>query len=90
MRLNETLSFLHAWLRDLRSIGAVTPSGNALTRLMTADVSRIGGPIIELGPVPARFPARCWRVVCRRTGWQKRGLRSELALRSRCPSMNGI
>lgn len=50
MRLNDTLSFLSAWLRDPRSIGAVTPSGTALARLMTADVSQIGGPVIELGP----------------------------------------
>jgi phosphatidylethanolamine/phosphatidyl-N-methylethanolamine N-methyltransferase len=50
MRLNDTLAFLHAWLRDPRSIGAISPSGAALARLMTADVSRMGGPVIELGP----------------------------------------
>ncbi|MEP7184275.1 MAG: phospholipid methyltransferase [Rhodanobacter sp.] len=50
MRLNDTLAFLQAWLRDPRSIGAVTPSGTALARLMTADVSPTSGPVIELGP----------------------------------------
>jgi phosphatidylethanolamine/phosphatidyl-N-methylethanolamine N-methyltransferase len=50
MQLNDTLAFLHAWLRDPRSIGAVAPSGNALARLMTAHVSKTGGPVIELGP----------------------------------------
>ncbi len=50
MALNDTLAFLRAWLRDPRSIGAVTPSGAALARLMTAHVSQMGGPVIELGP----------------------------------------
>ncbi len=50
MRLNDTLAFMHAWLRDPRSIGALIPSGTALARLMTADVSQLGGPVIELGP----------------------------------------
>lgn len=50
MALNDTLSFLRAWLRDPRGIGAVTPSGAALARLMTAHVSQLDGPVIELGP----------------------------------------
>jgi phospholipid N-methyltransferase len=50
MALNDTLAFLRAWLRDPRSIGAVTPSGAALARLMTSHVSASSGPVIELGP----------------------------------------
>ncbi|HEV2682674.1 MAG TPA: rRNA adenine N-6-methyltransferase family protein [Rhodanobacter sp.] len=50
MALNDTLAFLRAWLRDPRGIGAVTPSGAALARLMTAHVSQLDGPVIELGP----------------------------------------
>jgi phosphatidylethanolamine/phosphatidyl-N-methylethanolamine N-methyltransferase len=50
MPLNDTLAFLRAWLRDPRGIGAVTPSGAALARLMTAHVSQLDGPVIELGP----------------------------------------
>jgi phospholipid N-methyltransferase len=50
MSLNDTLVFLRAWLRDPRGIGAVTPSGAALARLMTSHVSALGGPVIELGP----------------------------------------
>jgi phospholipid N-methyltransferase len=50
MAVNDTLTFLRAWLRDPRSIGAVTPSGAALARLMTAHVSQMDGPVIELGP----------------------------------------
>ncbi len=50
MPLNDTLDFLRAWLRDPRGIGAVTPSGAALARLMTSHVSQLDGPVIELGP----------------------------------------
>ncbi len=50
MALNDTLDFLRAWLRDPRGIGAVTPSGAALARLMTSHVSQLDGPVIELGP----------------------------------------
>jgi phospholipid N-methyltransferase len=50
MSVNDTMDFLRAWLRDPRRIGAVTPSGAALARLMTSHVSQLGGPVIELGP----------------------------------------
>ncbi|WP_158885403.1 phospholipid methyltransferase [Rhodanobacter sp. L36] len=50
MPLTDTLAFMRAWLRDPRGIGAVTPSGAALARLMTAHVSQLDGPVIELGP----------------------------------------
>jgi phospholipid N-methyltransferase len=50
MPLNDSMVFLRAWLRNPRSIGAVTPSGATLARLMTAQVSQLGGPVIELGP----------------------------------------
>lgn len=50
MPLHDTLTFLRAWLRDPRGIGAVTPSGAALARLMTSRVGALDGPVIELGP----------------------------------------
>ena len=50
MALNDSVSFLRAWLRAPRRIGAVAPSGSALARLMTAHVSQLDGPVIELGP----------------------------------------
>lgn len=50
MALNDTVSFLRAWLRAPRRIGAVAPSGSALARLMTSHVSQLDGPVIELGP----------------------------------------
>ncbi len=50
MSLNDSLHFLRAWLRAPRSIGALTPSGPALARLMTSHISHLHGPVIELGP----------------------------------------
>jgi phospholipid N-methyltransferase len=50
MALTENLSFLRAWLRAPQRVGALTPSGPALARLMTAQVNHLDGPVIELGP----------------------------------------
>ena len=50
MALGDSLTFLRAWIRHPRSIGALTPSGSALARLMTAHVEHLDGPVIELGP----------------------------------------
>jgi phospholipid N-methyltransferase len=41
---------LRAWLRAPRSIGALTPSGPSLARLMTTHINHLDGPVIELGP----------------------------------------
>lgn len=50
MALTENLSFLRAWLRAPQRVGALTPSGPALARLMTAQVNHLDGPVLELGP----------------------------------------
>lgn len=50
MALNENLSFLRAWMRAPRQIGAVAPSGPALARLITSHIHPLTGPVIELGP----------------------------------------
>ncbi|MCW8808010.1 MAG: phospholipid methyltransferase [Rhodanobacter sp.] len=50
MLFSDTLSFMRAWLRAPRSIGALTPSGASLARLMTTHVNHLDGPVIELGP----------------------------------------
>lgn len=50
MLMSDSLAFLRAWLHNPKAIGAVMPSGAALARLMTAHVSQLGGPVIELGP----------------------------------------
>jgi len=50
MPLSEALIFWRAWMRAPRSVGALAPSGAALTRLMISHVGRLDGPVIELGP----------------------------------------
>jgi phosphatidylethanolamine/phosphatidyl-N-methylethanolamine N-methyltransferase len=47
--------FLFAWLADPFRIGAVAPSGRALARLMTCDISPDRGPVIELGAGTGAF-----------------------------------
>jgi phosphatidylethanolamine/phosphatidyl-N-methylethanolamine N-methyltransferase len=43
--------FLTGWLRNPKTVGAVAPSGPALSRTMAAIVGpAIEGPIVELGP----------------------------------------
>jgi len=55
MALTENLSFLRAWLRAPHRVGALAPSGPALARLMTAQISALDGPVIELGPGTGAF-----------------------------------
>ena len=42
--------FLRSWLSDPLRVSAVAPSGDALARLMTREISPCDGPILELGP----------------------------------------
>ena len=45
------LNFLTCWFRNPKTVGAVAPSGPALSRTMAAIVDpAVDGPIIELGP----------------------------------------
>ncbi len=48
--LKETIGFLRAWLRDPLRVAAIAPSGQALARLITSEISGGTGPVIELGP----------------------------------------
>ncbi len=52
---SDRLRFLLAWLRDPLRIAAVAPSGRALARLMTAEISSKSGPVVELGPGTGPF-----------------------------------
>ena len=54
-RASEFLRFLRAWLHAPLRIASVAPSGRALARLMTADISAATGPVIELGPGTGPF-----------------------------------
>jgi phosphatidylethanolamine/phosphatidyl-N-methylethanolamine N-methyltransferase len=53
--LNDTLLFLRSWLRDPSRVGAVVPSGRALAKLITADLTPSDKTIIELGPGTGAF-----------------------------------
>jgi phosphatidylethanolamine/phosphatidyl-N-methylethanolamine N-methyltransferase len=48
--LSEALPFLRSWLNSPLTVGAVAPSGRALAKAMTAEISRACAPVIELGP----------------------------------------
>jgi phospholipid N-methyltransferase len=53
--VSDTLLFLKSWLRDPSRIGAVAPSGRALAKLITADLTPSDKTIIELGPGTGAF-----------------------------------
>lgn len=46
----ETLGFFQAWLKNPLSVSAIAPSGRSLARLITSEISRDTGLVIELGP----------------------------------------
>lgn len=50
MRWKENLAFLRATGADLGRVGAIAPSGAALARLMTSEIGRHSGHIVEFGP----------------------------------------
>ena len=54
--------FLRSWLEDPLRVGAVSPSGRALARMMARYVDpQAPGPVIELGPGNGLHDARrCW------------------------------
>ncbi|MBS9478466.1 class I SAM-dependent methyltransferase [Ancylobacter radicis] len=51
----ETFGFFQAWLKAPLRVAAVAPSGRALARLITREISRDTGPVIELGPGTGAF-----------------------------------
>lgn len=44
------LSFFLAWLANPRHVGAIAPSSAALADAITADLTPVSAPVIELGP----------------------------------------
>ena len=51
IRLDDELRFIRSWLERPLSIGAVTPSGKILARVMAGYVDpNSTGPVVELGP----------------------------------------
>ena len=51
----EAWGFFQAWLRNPLRIAAIAPSGAALARLITSEISADTGPVIELGPGTGAF-----------------------------------
>ncbi|TBC86829.1 phospholipid methyltransferase [Rhizobium leguminosarum] len=49
-RTADALLFFRAWLSAPLRVASVTPSGRALSSLMTAEISAQTGTVIELGP----------------------------------------
>ncbi len=47
---SEIFGFLRAWLKNPLRVAAVAPSGRALANLITSEITRNTGPVIELGP----------------------------------------
>lgn len=54
-RMAEALGFFQAWLKNPLRVAAVAPSGRALASLITSEISRDTGPVIELGPGTGAF-----------------------------------
>ncbi len=48
-RTKETLTFLRAWAKNPRSVGAIAPSSPALAGLITREITSAHAPIVELG-----------------------------------------
>ncbi|NIX78339.1 class I SAM-dependent methyltransferase [Microvirga terricola] len=50
MPSSDLLHFFKAWIADPKYVGAIAPSGNALAEVITSEISRTSGPVLELGP----------------------------------------
>lgn len=55
MSIRDLLYFLRQWIADPVHIGAIAPSGNALARLITSEISGDSGRVIELGAGTGAF-----------------------------------
>lgn len=55
---NDFWMFFRSWLAAPLRLAAVAPSGSALARIMTQDITSSTGPVIELGPGTGVFTAK--------------------------------
>jgi phospholipid N-methyltransferase/membrane protein DedA with SNARE-associated domain len=53
--IGDTVSFFRAWLVDPLRVAAIVPSGNALAKLITREITPASAPVIELGPGTGAF-----------------------------------
>jgi phosphatidylethanolamine/phosphatidyl-N-methylethanolamine N-methyltransferase len=49
MTLRDVLPFIRAWSENPQSVGAIAPSSTALAELITGEIARDRGPVLELG-----------------------------------------
>src|SRR5687767_13984500 len=50
MAKTDILTFARAWAAEPRRTGAILPSGDALAKLITSEITSETGPVLELGP----------------------------------------
>jgi len=55
MATTDMMTFARAWALEPRRTGAILPSGNALSQLITSEIGPDMGPILELGPGTGAF-----------------------------------
>ncbi|HSI57217.1 MAG TPA: methyltransferase domain-containing protein [Ideonella sp.] len=55
MTFSETWPFFRAWIADPLRVAAIAPSGDALARVMTHEITGRSGPVVELGPGTGAF-----------------------------------
>ena len=49
--VDDEVRFISSWLKNPLKVGAVSPSGRALSRTIAAEVDpSVNGPVVELGP----------------------------------------
>src|SRR5690242_18232465 len=56
--MTDVFPFFCALLADPRRVGAVVPSGPALARAITREISPSSAPVVELGPGTGTFTER--------------------------------
>lgn len=52
---SDYLQFFRSWVANPLRVAAVAPSGDALARLMTSEITPSDGPVLELGPGTGAF-----------------------------------
>ncbi|MFA7668690.1 MAG: methyltransferase domain-containing protein [Burkholderiaceae bacterium] len=55
MAVSDYISFLREWMRNPKSVAAVSPSSPALAALITSRINADTGPVLELGPGTGSF-----------------------------------
>ena len=64
----DILTFARAWASAPRRTGAILPSGDALAKLITAQITPNTGPVLELGPGTGVFTEALLRRGLRQDG----------------------